>query len=137
MPRIQFRIYVNPGQAEVFCLVERNDYLAERLTGVVDTGAMVTLLPQDLLPYINHTPTQRGRFRVEQAGIAKQSFEALEAVVQMRLEDEYGNSTQPFLITVWFANTDKVLIGWKDILDRATMFLDMRHNREGWLEFDD
>jgi hypothetical protein len=49
MPRIQLQIYIDPGQAEVIFNVLRSDGSYERLSGVIDTGAEISLLPNDLL----------------------------------------------------------------------------------------
>lgn len=51
------------------------------------------------------------------------------------LEDEVGNLTPPFEILAWFADTDTRLIGFKDVLDRAVLHIDMLQ-RSGWLEVD-
>ena len=76
----------------------------------------------------------RGSFTIEQAGIAEQSFEAVEAYVTIFLEDEAGGRTEELEIRVWFAGTRDALIGFDGILDRAILHLDMPE-LTGYLEF--
>jgi hypothetical protein len=136
MTRIQLRLYIDPGEVEITFNVRRSDQIYERVTGVVDTGASVSLLPNNLLSKLDLRPSeQRGTFTVEQAGIAKQAFEATEAYVTLFLEDQLGQLTQPFEVRVWFAETDIALIGFADILKPAVLHIDMPQ-RTGWLEID-
>lgn len=79
--------------------------------------------------------TERGSITIEQAGIAKQSFEASEAVITVFLEDIAGNRTEDFQILAWFSDTDKALIGFGGVLERAILHLDMPHLR-GYLDFE-
>ncbi len=136
MPRIHLRVYVEPEQAEVLCNVLRSDGTYERLAAVVDTGAAVSLMPNDLLNKVAHRLGKRGSFIVEQAGIANQSFQAVEGYVMLMLEDEYGQRTSPFEVLVWFADTKVALIGFADVLDRAILHIDMLDQRLGWLQID-
>ena len=132
MPPIQLKLYIDPGEVEVVCNVLRTDGLYERLTAVVDTGAAVSLLPNDLLNRVQQHVSQQAII-IDQAGIAKQSFQAIEAYVTMFLEDQSGNRTNPFEILAWFAETDTPLIGFEDVLDRAVLHIDMLA-QQGWLD---
>lgn len=77
MTRIQLRIETQPTEVVLFCATKRTDQALERLAAVIDTGAEVSLVPDTLLDEIVHRRTGRGKFVVEQAGIAKQEFEAM------------------------------------------------------------
>jgi len=133
MPRIYLRVYIDPGQAEVVCNLLRADGLFERITAIVDTGAAISLFPNDLLNKLQYRIGGRETFIIEQAGIANQAFQAVEAYVTMFLEDQFGNRTEPFEVLVWFADTDKALIGFAGILDRSILHIDMLQ-QQGWLE---
>src|SRR5258708_62459 len=135
MPRLQLRIYVEPGAAEIFCKVLRKDKNYESLTAIIDTGAAISLFPQDLLEIVDFSIGQPEPVLIDQAGIARQSFDALEGNIQLTLEDETGQTTEPFQIKAWFADTNRVLIGFAGLLEQAVLHLDMP-NREGWLEID-
>jgi len=74
MPRIQLRIYVEPGQVDVFCQLKFKDGTYKRLTGIVDTGAAVSLFPNRFLTDVEYEPTEANRITIDQAGIAGQSF---------------------------------------------------------------
>jgi hypothetical protein len=136
MSRIQLQIYMNPGQAEVVVNVQRTDQTYERLMAIVDTGAEISLLPKLLMDKLTYRLGTRGSFVIEQAGIAKQAFEAVEAYITIFLEDRVGNSTKPFEISVWFADTRTALIGFAGLLDRAVLHIDMLRERSGWIEID-
>ena len=69
---------------------------------------------------------------IHQAGIANQSFEAVEANIVLYLEDLSGQRSPEFEARFWFANTDVRLIGFADILDRAILHVDMPA-QSGWL----
>jgi hypothetical protein len=133
MPRFQLRIYVEPGEAEIFCKVLRKDGTYERLTAIIDTGAAVSLFPNDLLELINYRPTDRSTITIDQAGIARQTFQAIEGYIHIILEDQEGQVTQPVEIRAWFANTNHVLLGFADLLDQAILHIDMPQ-RNGWLD---
>lgn len=136
MTRIQLRVYVDPGEAEITLNVQLQDQSYERLTATLDTGATVSLLPIDLLDKTIHRLTaERGTIIIDQAGIAQQSFQATEAYIKIFLEDQFGNRTLPFEIPVWFAQTDIALVGFAGILDQSVLHLDMPQ-RSGWLEID-
>lgn len=135
MPRIQLQLYINPGAAEVFVNIKRKDGIYQRFTATVDTGAEVSLLPFIMLNDVEYRRTARGNITVDQAGIAKQSFEATEAFVTIFLEDQTGVQTGEFEVRVWFADTDEVLVGFDGILDRAVLHIDMP-KRDGWIEME-
>lgn len=136
MTRIQLRLYVNPGEAEITVAIKLPDNTYERITGKVDTGAEISLLPTDILKKLVAIPDEEGQiFTVQQAGIAKQSFQVEERQITMILEDQFGNETQPFVARVWFGDTEMALIGFEDILEHAVLHIDMPQ-RTGWLEID-
>lgn len=131
--RLHLRLYIDPGAAEIFCNILRKDGVYERLSTYIDTGAAVSLLPNSLLEIIEYRQVREEKIVIAQAGIAQQSFEAIEAIVTLTLEDQFGIATKPFEALFWFADTDQALIGFEGILDRAVLFIDMP-NRNGWLE---
>jgi hypothetical protein len=135
MPRIQLRIYRDPGQAEVFLNIKKTDNEYETRAAIVDTGAEFSLLPKALMNIVGYRLTERGKFTVEQAGIAQQTFEAVEALITVFLEDTQGIRTNNFDVRVWFAETREVLLGFDGILDQAVLHLDMR-NLSGYLDYD-
>jgi hypothetical protein len=104
--------------------------------GIVDTGAQISLLPSILADKVDFRPTARGKIIVHQAGIAAQKFEALEARVNIFLEDTSGNRTKEFETTVWFAESNVILLGFDGLLDRAILHLDMP-NQSGYIEIPD
>ena len=125
MTQLRLRVYKNPGLLEIFLKVLQKDGTDKRLTAAVDTGAETTLLPEYLMNVLAYEPVGREAFRIEQAGIAQQSFEATEAIVTLAQEDEFGAETAKFEAPVWFGGTDYVLLGFNGILDRAVLHLDM------------
>jgi hypothetical protein len=136
MTRIQLRLYMNPGEAEITVAIKLPDNTYERITGKVDTGAEISLLPDDILTKLAPIPAEEHQiFTVEQAGIANQSFQVEERQITMILEDQFGNETQPFVARVWFGETEIALIGFQDILECALLHIDMPQ-RTGWLEID-
>lgn len=133
MPRLQLCIYIDPGSSEIFCNILCKDGSYERLTAIIDTGAEVSLFPDDLLDLVEYD--EQAKIIVQQAGISKQAFEATEGYVTITLEDQNGQITSPFKIPIWFTRTPKALIGFAGVLDRAVLHIDMP-KREGWLEID-
>jgi hypothetical protein len=131
--RINLRLYKEPGAAEIFVNLKRQDGGYELMVAVIDTGAEYSLLPTDLLQILEYEQADRGAFRIEQAGMARQVFEATEATVTVYLEDVAGSRTPEFGARFWFADTRARLVGFKDILDRAALHIDML-KMEGWLE---
>jgi len=136
MPRIQLRVYRDPGQAEVFLNIKRKDSGYEKRAAIVDTGAQVSLLPSLLMNILAYRLSERGSFTIEQAGIATHSFGAIEAYITVFLEDMSGNRTDEFEVRVWFAGTREVLLGFDGVLDRAVLHVDML-NLTGYLELAD
>ncbi len=133
MTRLHLRTYIAPGAAELFCNVLRQDGSYERLAATVDTGAQISMLPDDLLDLVVYR--EYTTITIEQAGIAQQAFQGAEALVTITLEDEFGNITEPFEIQTWFADTNRSLVGFLGVLDRAVLHIDMPQ-RSGWLEID-
>jgi len=133
MTRIQLRVYRDPGQVEVFLNIKCQDGGYEKRAAVVDTGAQVSLLPSLLMNVLAYRLAERGSFTIEQAGIATQSFEAVEAYIIIFLEDIFGQRTVDMEVCVWFAGTREVLLGFDGILDRAVLHVDMV-NLIGYLE---
>jgi hypothetical protein len=133
MARIQLRVYRDPGQAEVFLNIKRKDNGYEKRAAIVDTGAQVSLLPSLLMDVLAYRLSERGSFTIEQAGIATQAFEAIEAYITVFLEDMSGNRTDDFEMRVWFAATREVLLGFDGILERCVLHLDML-NLTGYLD---
>jgi hypothetical protein len=131
---IQLRISTDPGVAEIFCTLLRADGNQEKLTAVIDTGAEISLFPLELLPLLK-TAQGRKAIEVEQAGIAKQTFQAVSVRIQIAFEDAMGKLTPQFQIPAWFADTDTSIIGFAGVLDRAVLHIDMPQQL-GWLEID-
>jgi hypothetical protein len=136
MPCLQLRVYVDPGSAEIFVHLKRKDGGYHTIAAIIDTGAEVSLFPRNLLNAVGFRLIEHGIITVEQAGIAQQAFNATEATVTLFLEDEKGVVTEDFEVQVWFADTEEVLVGFKNILDRAILHIDMHDTRSGWLEID-
>jgi hypothetical protein len=137
LPRIALTLYLDPGEAEALIRVRNNEDNVERFPAMIDTGAQTCLFPITLLDSVPHEITDRERFTIEQAGIAGQAFSALEATIEIVIEDALGNESPPLKVRAWFAETSLSLIGFDGILDRATLYLDMRETRTGWMEFND
>lgn len=133
MTRIQLRIYLDPERAEVFINLKRKDEGHVTVVATIDTGAQVSLLPESLLPMLDYRLTDEGEFTIEQAGIAQQTFHAVEAYIPLFLEDEFGARTEQFEAKVWFTDTVKYLVGFGGILNRAVLHLDMP-NLRGYLD---
>lgn len=133
MTRIQLRLYVDPGAADVFVRLKRTDGNYVIAAPVIDTGAEVSLFPAAYLPGL--AARVIGTVEIEQAGIAHHRFSATEAMVTLYLEDLTGARTEEFEAPIWFADTSRVIIGFKGVLDRAVLHLDMPA-RGGWLELD-
>jgi hypothetical protein len=133
MPRINLILSLEPCQAEIFVRYKKTDGIFETEVGLVDTGAETSLFPKVWLNTAEHKLSDTAVV-IEQAGIAKQSFDAFEAEIILKLEDSNGNISPELRVKAWFADTDKVIIGFKDILDRAILFVDYLDTRTGWLE---
>jgi hypothetical protein len=135
MNQLRLRIYRNPGAIEIFVNIRRKDGEHKRITAKVDTGAQTSLLPAYLMDDLDYSIIDNISFIVERAGMADYSFEAIEAIVRLFLEDERGRQTPEFDVPVWFAGTEEYLVGFAGILDRAVLHLDMP-NLDGYLDFD-
>lgn len=136
MPQIQLRVYVDPGEVEVICKIETLEGQFARVSAQIDTGAEISLFPISMLDMVNYRLTTQGTVSITQAGIAKQTFEAVEAYVTVVFEDTQGNATKPFEVRAWFADTDQSLIGFADVLERGVLHIDMP-KQNAWLEFPD
>jgi len=101
--------------------------------GFIDTGATVSLFPLIFLNDLAHTIINPN-IEIEQAGIAGHYFKAIEADVKLYFEDSYGNTSPELTVRAWFADTSKIIIGFQDILDRASLYADFRQTRTGWIE---
>jgi predicted aspartyl protease len=123
--RIQLRIWVNPTYAEVFVNIRTADGHHKTVNAVVDTGADVSLIPMSIMEELDYRLLSSEPIILEQAGIAKQVFEAYEAVVSVYLEDVQGNRSTEFDLPVWFADGQTTLIGFEGLLDRAVLHMDM------------
>lgn len=135
MPRLQLQIFQQPPVARIVMNILRQDGEEYLLEAEVDTGAEVSLLPARLMEILTYRETDRSRIVIDQAGVAEQAFSATEAYVVVSLEDLDGNRTKPFEALVWFADTNVVLLGFANILDRAVLHIDMPR-RTGWIELD-
>jgi hypothetical protein len=133
MPRIGLILTMQPSEIQVFIRYQRTDGALEPHIAIIDTGAEISLFPIAWLKNAEHKILDN-EILIEQAGIAKQSFKAIEAEVIIRLEDLQGNTSPELRIRAWFADTDKIIIGFQDILDRATLYADFRQSRTGWIE---
>jgi hypothetical protein len=133
MPRIQLRVTRHPDQAEVFLNIKDTSGGYLRQAAIVDTGAQVSLLPEQLMALLDARLVGGERVLLIRAGMESLTFEAVEAVITVFLEDEHGNQTEPFECPVWFAATLDVLAGFGGLLDRAILHLDMP-NLTGYLE---
>lgn len=136
MSRLELIVYQNPGQADIFLNIKTADGTFHRVTAIVDTGAEISLLPDILLPSIAYQLTEPAGYTIDQAGITRQSFYVQEAGITVFLEDIHSNRSSEFRIVAWFGNTDKIIIGFGGILERAIFHLDMP-NLSGYLEFPD
>jgi hypothetical protein len=114
--------------------MKRPDGSYKRSVAIVDTGAQVSLLPDDIMSDLDYRVIGTGIIEVEQAGIAKQTFKAVEAAIKLKFEDQFGNETADLEIPIWFADAKYPLIGFEGVLDRAVLHLDMAGAREGYLE---
>jgi hypothetical protein len=133
MPRINLMLLIDPCEVEIFVRYKRQDGTFETEIALIDTGAEVSLFPKSWLEIAEHKRSDT-TLVIEQAGIAKQHFDAFEAEVILKLEDGSGNISPELPVTAWFADTDKVIIGFQDILDSAIIYVDYLDTRTGWIE---
>ena len=136
MARIQLRLYDDPGAAEVFVRIKRNDGTYETIIATVDTGAAVCLFPARILNRLVHRVI-REKVILEPEGIARQEFEATEVLITLFLEDHTGAQTQDIEVRAWFTDTLKSLVGFESVLDSAVLHIDMLNTRSGYIEFAD
>lgn len=134
MIRIQLRVYKNPGMVEVLVNIKRADEGYEPFSAKIDTGAEVSLFPRHLLEVIEYQPL--GKVQLQQAGIARQQFEADEGMITLPLEDTLGHTTHDLKIRAWFADSNEALLGFEGLLDRANLQISMLAKLEGFLEID-
>lgn len=133
MSRIALTVYYQPSMLEIFVRFVTKAKPNKLFTGFIDTGATVSLFPLEILDLLEHTIIEKG-IEIEQAGIAGQYFDAVDAKVKLYFEDAQGNQSPEIEVRAWFANTSKMIIGFQDILDRSTLHVDYRQGRIGWLE---
>jgi hypothetical protein len=135
MSRINLLLSVMPYEVETYVRLKQADGEFLLIVGYVDTGADKSLFPISFLESVEHN-ILNSDIEIQQAGIAKQSFKAVEAKVTLYFEDLQGNVSHHIEARAWFAETDDVLIGIQDLLEHATLFVDYRQTRTGWIEFD-
>lgn len=136
MPKIQLQVFDDPGALEVFIRYQTTSGNFEWRSCMVDTGAPISLFPLDMLHIVDHLLTDKSRIQIEQAGIARHSFEAVEAYITIALEDTTGARSNPFEIRAWFADTSKALIGFDGVLDRAILHANLKTERDAWIDID-
>jgi hypothetical protein len=134
MGRIQLNLYVQPGMVEAY--VNFKDKLGnfKLRMAMIDTGAEQSLFPLKFLELYEHTIINPNLV-IDQAGIAKQGFAAVEAIVTLYFEDIQGNRSSEMAVRAWFADTEEIIIGFQDVLDRARLTIDYLETRTGWIEF--
>lgn len=135
MARIKLNVLLDPGAFEVHCLLRMPGEDFSRINAYIDTGAQTSLFPSHLLDEIEYTVISE-HVIIEQAGIAGQAFEGLEAQVDLMLQDALGNQTGWISIRAWFADTSEALIGFDGVLDRAVLHADLKNGRDAWIEID-
>jgi hypothetical protein len=135
MSRINLLLSIMPYEVETYVRLKETDGEFLLIAGYVDTGADKSLFPIKLLETIEHT-ILNSDIEIQQAGIAQQYFKAVEAKITLYFEDLQGNVSHKMEARAWFAETDDVLIGIQDVLEHATIFIDFRQTRTGWIEFD-
>jgi hypothetical protein len=133
MSQIALTVYYQPSMLEIFVRFITKAKPNKLFTGFIDTGATVSLFPIEILDELEHTIID-SNIEIEQAGIAGQHFNAVEAKIKLYFEDGQGNQSPEIEVRAWFAKTSKVIIGFQDILDRAVLHVDYRQSRMGWLE---
>jgi hypothetical protein len=134
MVRINLRVTEAPTPPEVFCSILRWDGELELVGMYVDTGAQTSVLPKKLMQDLKYELLDGGDVLIEQAGIAKQTFNATEALITLRFEDIEGNISVQKQMRVWFAETTKHLLGYTDALEHCELFVDTP-SYAGWIEF--
>jgi hypothetical protein len=135
MLRIALSLLIQPYEIEATVNIKSSGAFIYRVVGIIDTGAQRCLFPLSLLDVIDHEAIEE--VTLEQAGIAKQAFSAKEATIFLKLEDRYGNISPELSVRAWFAETDRILIGFQDILDRAALHADFLQSLTGYIELQD
>jgi hypothetical protein len=131
--KINLILSIQPCEVEIGVSFKGTDGGFELNYGMIDTGAELSLFPKKWLNTAQHKILKEN-VSLEQAGIARQGFNAVEAEITLLLEDGRGNQSKPLLVRAWFADTTRVIIGFEGILDRAKLFLDYQESRTGWIE---
>ena len=134
MAQVNLILNTHPSVIEAYIRLKAKAGHFEPSLAFIDTGATVSLFPLSFLDEIEAKIIDED-FEIEQAGIAGQYFKAIEAEVTLYFEDLQGNHSQHLKVRAWFADTTKVIIGFQDVLDRATLHVDYRQSRSGWIEF--
>lgn len=132
MARVSLNLYLQPSMIEIYVRFITQSGGTKLDVGFIDTGATVSLFPISFLDELEHTIINPN-IEIEQAGIAGNYFKAIEAEVKLYFEDSQGNTTPELTVRAWFADTSKIIIGFQDILDRATLYADFRQSRTGWI----
>jgi hypothetical protein len=132
MPQISLNLITQPHEIETNIIMKSKGAFVYRSIGIVDTGAQKCLFPLNMLDFLDYEDVEE--VELEQAGIAKQTFRAKEATISLKLEDRYANTSPELTVRAWFADTDKIIIGFQDILDRAALYADFRQTQTGWIE---
>jgi hypothetical protein len=133
MARLNLVLINQPYEVQVFVRFKLRDGNFDTMVAVVDTGADICLFPRRWLETAEHTILDKD-IVLEQAGIAKQAFEAIEAEITLYCEDALGNESTPIKVRAWFADTTKVILGFRDVLDRAKLYIDYQETRTGWID---
>jgi hypothetical protein len=131
--KINLILSIQPCEVEVGISFKGIDGGFELNYGMIDTGAELSLFPKKWLNTAQHKILKEN-VSLEQAGIAKQGFSAVEAEITLLLEDGQGNQSRPFVVRAWFADTTRVIVGFQDILDHAKLYLDYQDSRSGWID---
>jgi hypothetical protein len=133
MTRLNLILATSPYEAQIFVRFKLQVGDFDAMIGVIDTGAEVCLFPIEWLKITEHHLLDNDVI-LEQAGIAKQSFEAVEAEITLYCEDALGNESTPIKVRAWFAETTKVILGFRDVLDHAKLYIDYQESRSGWID---
>jgi hypothetical protein len=134
MSRINLLLSIAPYEVEAYVRLKQTDGDSLLIMGYVDTGADKCLFPISFLETIEHK-LLNSNIEIQQAGIAKHNFKAVEAKITLYFEDLQGNVSHHMEARAWFAETEDILIGIQDVLEHATLFVDYRQTRTGWIEF--
>jgi hypothetical protein len=134
MARIKLMLYLQPGSVEVFVNFKEKSGEFNTEVAIIDTGAEQSLFPLKFLESYEHKIIKTNLV-IDQAGIAKQGFNAVEAIVTLYFEDKQGNISEEMAVQAWFADTEEIIIGFQDILDRAELHIDYRQSQTGWIAF--